>query len=81
MILNQAKNAQYSLFTIVSHIKFDGFTLCARVNKCLVGGCRCEGAHGEVEVLRVVGHVGLALRSSALKWTRQKYESSSLSLS
>ena len=73
MILNQAKNAQYSLFTIVSHIKFDGFTLCARVNKCLVGGCRCEGAHGEVEVLRVVGHVGLALRSSALKWTNMNH--------
>ena len=36
---------------------------------CLVGGSRCEGAHGEVEVLGVVGHVGLALGGGALKDT------------
>ena len=35
-------------------------------NKCLVGG-RGEGAHGEVQVLRVVGHVGLALGRGALQ--------------
>ena len=38
-------------------------------NKCLVGG-RGEGAHGEVQVLRVVGHVGLALGRGALQETK-----------